>query len=138
MPKKHSSTNPYAMPGLSKLDMINTIKSGLPSNSIRLVEKRLGLTRTRLAQALSIPERTLSRRLRQSRLTSIESDRLDRLMRIFEVAADVLGSELKARSWLGEPNRALGSAIPLEMLATERGAREVEDVLGRIDWGDLS
>jgi len=67
-------------------------------NSIRLVEKRLGLTRPQLARTLSIPERTLSRRLWESRLTAIESDRLDRIVRIFEVAAEVLGSELKARS----------------------------------------
>jgi uncharacterized protein (DUF2384 family) len=39
------------------------------------------------------------------------------------LATDVLGSKEKAVRWLREPNRALGSHVPLELLDSEIGAR---------------
>lgn len=44
----------------------------------------------------------------------------------------------RARRWLREPQRALGNRVPLELLGTEAGAREVEDLLGRIEYSVFS
>jgi putative toxin-antitoxin system antitoxin component (TIGR02293 family) len=41
----------------------------------------------------------------------------------------------RAREWFKAPNRALGNTTPFEYADTEPGAREVEDVLGRIEHG---
>jgi putative toxin-antitoxin system antitoxin component (TIGR02293 family) len=43
-----------------------------------------------------------------------------------------------ARTWLREPNPALGNRVPAELLATETDARAVETVLRRIEHGDYS
>jgi putative toxin-antitoxin system antitoxin component (TIGR02293 family) len=49
-----------------------------------------------------------------------------------------LGSEEKAIQWLRRPNRALGNQTPLELMDTDIGAKQVEDVLGRIEHGNIS
>jgi putative toxin-antitoxin system antitoxin component (TIGR02293 family) len=82
--------------------------------------------------------RTLARRKKEKRLHADESDRLFRVGRIAALAEETLGSKDKAKRWLQKPNRALGGAAPLRLLDTELGARQVEDVLGRIAHGVYS
>ena len=53
-------------------------------------------------------------------------------------AVEVLESEENARRWLTSPQFGLGGAVPLEYAETEVGAREVEDLLGRIEHGVYS
>jgi len=50
-------------------------------------------------------------------------------------AEEVLGTAEKAARWLKKPNRALGGAVPLAQLDTDIGARQVEEILGRIEHG---
>jgi putative toxin-antitoxin system antitoxin component (TIGR02293 family) len=50
-------------------------------------------------------------------------------------AEEVLGSRERAGAWLRGPVRALGEARPLELLDTDLGAQQVEQVLGRIEHG---
>jgi putative toxin-antitoxin system antitoxin component (TIGR02293 family) len=65
-------------------------------------------------------------------------DRLNRFVRIATRAREVLGEEEKARQWLRTPNRALAGQTPLSRLDTNLGAREVEEILGRIEHGVFS
>jgi putative toxin-antitoxin system antitoxin component (TIGR02293 family) len=53
-------------------------------------------------------------------------------------AVEVLESEEGARRWLNSPQVGLGGEIPLDYAQTEVGAREVEDLLGRIEFGVYS
>jgi putative toxin-antitoxin system antitoxin component (TIGR02293 family) len=46
-----------------------------------------------------------------------------------------LGSEEKAARWLRRPNRALGNQAPLDLMDSDIGTRQVEEVLGRIEHG---
>ena len=46
--------------------------------------------------------------------------------------------EDKASTWLRRPNRALNNERPLRLLDTDVGARQVEDILGRIAHGVVS
>jgi putative toxin-antitoxin system antitoxin component (TIGR02293 family) len=57
------------------------------------------------------------------------------LRRVLRLARGVFGDEAKARRWLGKPKRELGGATPLAFLASETGARRVEEMLHRIDQG---
>lgn len=58
--------------------------------------------------------------------------------RIVMRAAEILGSQEEASHWLDNPNGALGGRTPLELLGTDLGRRQVEDVLGRIEHGVYS
>ncbi|MGH7340548.1 MAG: antitoxin Xre/MbcA/ParS toxin-binding domain-containing protein [Candidatus Rokuibacteriota bacterium] len=78
-------------------------------------------------------------RKKAKRLTPGESDRLLRTARIFGLAVDLFGGDRQAaRQWLRTPKRALGEATPLGYAATEVGAREVEDLIGRAKHGVFS
>jgi putative toxin-antitoxin system antitoxin component (TIGR02293 family) len=61
-----------------------------------------------------------------------------RVARLIERAARVLESGENARKWLTSPQIGLGGAVPMEYAGTEVGAREVEDLLGRIEHGVYS
>lgn len=114
------------------------IREGLPFSSLESVMKRFGFSREEVAWALDLPPRTFARRKLERRLRPAESDRLFRLARIASQATGVLGGEDKAARWLHSPNRALGGNVPLELLDTDLGTRQVEEVLGRIEHGVYS
>jgi putative toxin-antitoxin system antitoxin component (TIGR02293 family) len=68
-----------------------------------------------------------------------ESNQLLRLSRVLKRATDLHeGDQSSAREWLETPMPALGGRRPLELAQTELGAREVEDLIGRIEHGVVS
>jgi putative toxin-antitoxin system antitoxin component (TIGR02293 family) len=91
-----------------------------------------------LATALDLSPRSLQRRRRTGRLARYESDRLYRLARIVALANEFLGDHERAVHWLKRPNRALGGISPVAALDTELGARQVENILGRLAYGGIS
>jgi putative toxin-antitoxin system antitoxin component (TIGR02293 family) len=97
-----------------------------------------GLTLKELATALDLSPRSLQRRRRTGRLARYESDRLYRLARIVALANEFLGDHERAVHWLKRPNRALGGISPVAALDTELGARQVENILGRLAYGGIS
>jgi putative toxin-antitoxin system antitoxin component (TIGR02293 family) len=97
-----------------------------------------GLTLKELAIALDLSPRSLQRRRGSGRLARYESDRLYRLARIVAIASEYLGDRERAMRWLKHPNRALGGLAPVAAIDTELGARQVENVLGRIAYGGIS
>lgn len=119
-------------------ELRQTVGAGLPYASLEAVMVKFGLARGEAASALHLPQRTFARRKKERKLRADESDRLLRLARLGAHAAYVLGSEEKAARWLRRPNRALGNEVPLELLESEIGARQVEEVLGRIEYGVYS
>ncbi|MGH7831140.1 MAG: type II RES/Xre toxin-antitoxin system antitoxin [Candidatus Binatia bacterium] len=124
---------------ISTLDELReTVKKGLPYASLEALIGKFGLGREEAAAALHLPQRTIARRKKEQKLRVDESDRLLRLARVSAQAAATLGSEEKAAQWLRRPNRALGSLAPLELIDSDIGTRQVEDVLGRIEHGIVS
>jgi putative toxin-antitoxin system antitoxin component (TIGR02293 family) len=120
-------------------DLADLVRKGLPANSVKALAGRLEIGNAALSQRLGIPQRTLTRRLsRHSRLTASESDRMVRLARVYANAVEMIGEEDKAVQWLQTPNRALGGERPIDQVDTDVGAREVEDILGRIAYGVYS
>jgi putative toxin-antitoxin system antitoxin component (TIGR02293 family) len=124
--------------GLSKdncLQVIEAVDEGLDVSAFERVAAVLGVTEKRLAEMVRITPSTLARRKRSGNLSSAESERLYRIAFLVERAAQVLGSLEGAQRWLSTGKRALGGATPLVFAKTEPGAREVEDLLGRIEYG---
>jgi len=113
---------------------------------VRLVEERLaleaidGLRRSGLTDeeiySLVLPRRTLAhRRARGEALSRDESDRAVRLARAFALAEQVFGDPERAWRWLRGPRRQFEARSPLQLLATEAGARIVDELLHQIDDG---
>lgn len=83
-----------------------------------------------------IPARTWRhRRAKRESLSTEESDRVVRLARIQAIAEDVFGDVAKANRWLRQSLGILDGKTPLEVARTESGARLVEQILAKIDWG---
>ena len=118
--------------------MRDRIKEGLPYSSLESVRERLHLSVPETASVLRMPARTLARRRSSRKLAADESDRLYRLARIAAQAVSVFGTEDKASAWLRRPNLALNNELPLRLLDTDVGTRQVEDILGRIEHGVVS
>lgn len=111
------------------------ISEGLPTDALESVQTRLDLSNQELAEVVLISPRTLTRRKKEEKLPPDESERVYRINRLIEIAAQVLGGQSEARDWMKEPNFVLGDQTPLSIAKTEPGAQLVERVLGQIEHG---
>src|SRR5438132_4673234 len=119
-------------------ELIRQIQKGLRFSELETLQNSIDLPFEQLAAKLSISRSTLQRRKAAGRLSPDESDKVMRLSRLLEHATNVFGDIEKARAWLKFPQRGLGGAVPLDYAETEVGAREVDNLLGRIDYGVYS
>jgi|SRR5215469_13371713 len=122
----------------SSEDMSAAIREGFHHAAVQGLLESSGLSLQEIATSLDLSIRSLQRRKSQGRLARYESDRLYRLARLVTLADHFLGDHQLALEWLKRPNHALGGVAPLAMVDTELGAREVENVLGRIGYGGVS
>jgi putative toxin-antitoxin system antitoxin component (TIGR02293 family) len=119
-------------------DLIRQIQKGLRFSELETLQNSLEMPFEQLAAKLSISRSTLQRRKAAGRLSPDESDKVMRFSRLLEHATNVFGDIDKARAWLKHPQYGLGGAVPLDYAETEIGAREVDNLLGRIDYGVYS
>jgi putative toxin-antitoxin system antitoxin component (TIGR02293 family) len=119
-------------------ELIHRIQKGLPFSELEALRKKLDLPLDQLASRLSISRATLHRRRGAGRLSAEESDRVLRFSRLLSQAIDLFGNVERGRAWLKFPQYGLGGAVPLDYASTEAGAREVENLLGRIKYGVYS
>ena len=122
----------------SPAKVIQVVQEGLDFAELESLREQLDLPLDRLAAQLGLARATLHRRKASGRLTSDESDKVLRFARLLGHAVHLFGSIEEARRWLKAPQRGLGGAVPLDYAQTEAGAREVENLLGRIDYGVYS
>ncbi len=125
-------------PVRSDEDMSAAIRQGFPHAAVEGLLESSGLSLQQIASSLDLSVRSLQRRKLQGRLARYESDRLYRLARLVALAEYFLGDHQRAIDWLKRPNHALGGVAPLQIVDTELGARQVENVLGRIGYGGVS
>ena len=119
--------------------LVQAIESGLSFSTLERVRRATGLPMERLAVSIGISPRTLTRRKKTSKLTASESDRLVSVSRLLNFAIELFeGDGERAVKWFLTPNRALGEVSPLAMAGTETGAREVENLIGRLEHGVFS
>ena len=120
----------------SRLGLIAQVQEGLPASAFDRFSKLAGLSRDVLAHTLDVSTRTVARRKQTGKpLDRDTSERLVRLANLYRQAADVIGDEDLARQWMQTPREALDGQAPLQMAQTELGAREVEDLLLRVEHG---
>ncbi|MBI2072894.1 MAG: DUF2384 domain-containing protein [Gemmatimonadetes bacterium] len=125
--------------GLREYDtaaLLRQIERGLSYIAFERLQKSIDLSARQLAELVRIPPRTLARRKEKGRLDPDQSDRLLRLTRVFAKAVSLLEGDVEAaRKWLFSPQRALDGSTPIEFARTDVGAREVENLIGRLEHG---
>jgi putative toxin-antitoxin system antitoxin component (TIGR02293 family) len=119
--------------------IIQFLKGGVPYAAVSRFQKASRLSLESISRATQISLRTLARRKIEGRLNRLESERLFRLARLFEKAVNYHEGDVDAaRAWMESPKPALGNESPLGMAESELGAREVEDLLDRLEYGVYS
>jgi len=112
------------------------VREGLSYEAFERLRQVLDLSASRAAEFLQIPPRTLARRREAKRFAPEESDRLIRLSRLVGLALQLFEGDLEGmRAWLITRHAALAHQAPLEFATTEVGAREVENLIGRLEHG---
>ncbi|MBI2716103.1 MAG: DUF2384 domain-containing protein [Rhizobiales bacterium] len=118
----------------SEADLARVVHHGIRLSVLGFVE-RAGFSKQEIEHFI-IPARTLRhRKTKREPLTLDESDRVVRLTRIQALAEDVFGDIDKANRWLRKDLGILDGKSPLDVARTESGARVVEQILAKIDWG---
>ena len=117
-------------------DLIHRVERGFSYQAFEKMRTLLDLSASELALLLQIPQRTLTRRRQTGKFAPDESERILRLSRVLDAAVELFeGDRRAAVEWLRSPNRVIGGEAPLQMARTEIGAREVEGVIGRLEYG---
>ena len=118
-------------------ELLELLEQGLPVEVFGRLQSLLSVSQKTLASYLGLSEATLHRRFAEGQFRAEESERLYRYSEIFTKTFELFENEAKARAWLGKSALALGGKTPLDFARSEQGAREVLDVIERLEYGVL-
>lgn len=124
------TTAPHSFAELDEL-----VAHGLPKDALKSSVERFFSSaddRKKLLYRI-IPEATYKRR--KLNLNPDESEKTERLARIFATAQYVWDSEEDARAFMNTPHPMLKGITPLDVSMTELGARRVEELLWKLFYG---
>ena len=116
----------------SPMEIIEYLHSGIPSSAITQLSETLDMSKEQLCRYTGLKTRTLSRR----KILNVDvAGRLMRVVSVYLTALKVLEDERMALKWLSSPQVAFEGKLPLELLDTDFGAREVEKLLMKLEHG---
>jgi len=124
----------------SSFEFADAISEGLPSQTVFFLQNLLEAGDDEYSSTLGVSTKWLSRYRKTPKLhLGIEvSDKLYRIARIYKLAEEILENKASAIKWLHRPQMGLNERVPLELIKTEVGAKEVEELLYRIEYGMYS
>lgn len=122
------------------LEIAKIIEKGLSVSTIDKFKEVIDISDVQFSAILGVSTKTIGRfrKSRSSKLPVPVGDRLYRIANIYTKAKEVFENNDLAQEWLTTPQIGLNNQIPLDLLITEIGAREVEDLLSRIEYGILT
>lgn len=125
--------------GLHDLDTLHElVEKGVPASAISRLELYLRLSARQTVKLLGISDTTRKRLKGQPRklLSRDVTDRLVRVLQVFDEAVEVFGDSEKARLWLDEESYALGGKRPIDLLSSAPGLQLILDELNTIRFGN--
>ena len=118
--------------------MMRRIRSGLPAESFVETAEQLGVSQEFLASKLGLVARTLNRKRKANEnLSARESERIMRVVRVWNRARTLFRSDEAIAAWLLRPAAALDQAAPLDLLDTDVGTAEVEGLITGLAYGNF-
>lgn len=119
----------------SYAELDEQVSRGLPKAALKAGVARMGRNADERRELLHrvVPEATWKRR--RDRLSAAESEKTERLARVFATARYVWDSDEDALAFLHAPHAMLGGSAPLDVAMTELGARRIEALLWRLFYG---
>ena len=118
---------------------IATDRSSVLYEDLESIAEFFGLNSTLKQQIFGISPRNLVRLKKANGVLSpLVVDRLKRFDRITRQAIELFEDRERAISWLQTPKVSLGGITPLAALSTDDGAKQVEEILYRTEYGIYS
>lgn len=118
-------------------DLLVAIDDGLPFTAIDDL-RAAGYSSDTLAAVIAPTGTLLRRKMARERLTRAESDAAWRLPHLLAAAEYTLADRAAALAWLARPKASLANATPLELAKMSVGTAQVEQLLRRLDHGDIT
>lgn len=121
---------------LSHVFIEKAVEGGLPRQALRHVAELLAggdVKKTAALELAVVPKTTLERRERK--LSTQESERTERIARLFVHARRALGTDAEAREFMSSPHPELDGRTPIEVARTDLGTRRTERILTAIEYG---
>jgi putative toxin-antitoxin system antitoxin component (TIGR02293 family) len=112
------------------------VEKGLPRRALRHVAEQLaGDDRAKISSLewIVVPKTTLERR--EEQLSPQESERTERVARLFVHARRALGTEAEARQFMTTPHPQLENRSPIDAARTDLGTRRTEQILNALEYG---
>ncbi|MDR6413124.1 type II RES/Xre toxin-antitoxin system antitoxin [Paraburkholderia terricola] len=122
---------------MDPLEQRRAIREGMEAIIVdRVAKELLHVPLQTLLGGLGLPSSTILRKIsKEERLSGAESDRVARVLYVFEQATEVFDDDTLAAEWMQRPNGALGGLGPLEVLDSQPGYDRVRDLLMRVTFG---
>ena len=129
-----SQAKSHLAPSVAYLEQ--AVEVGFPRVALRrLVELLVGGDKSKISDLEwdVVPKTTLERR--RSKLSTEESERTERIARLFVHARRALGTEAEAREFMTAPHPELDGRTPFDAAKTDLGARRAEGILNALEYG---
>ena len=130
--RSHGSS--YLAPSVAFLE--RAVEVGFPRAALRrLVERLVGDDKSKISglEWDVVPKTTLERR--KNKLSTEESERTERIARLFVHSRRALGTEAEAREFMVTPHPELDGRSPFDVAKTDLGARRAEGILNALEYG---
>ena len=116
-------------------DLRRAVEEGLPVETLGKVVAHVAGSDIAAGQLKYriVPRATLHRR--RTHLSLEESERVERLARVAALAEQVWEDEALAHEFLRSPQPQLGGQQPMDLVRTDLGARQVEELLMKLEYG---
>jgi putative toxin-antitoxin system antitoxin component (TIGR02293 family) len=116
-------------------DKIEMIRKGISKNDLVDIKEKLDIDYESLSKLLAISRASILKKKSTEKFDQPTSERIMQLADLVGYGNKVFSDENKFREWLNTPNIALGKKAPIDMMDTTYGIRELNALLGRIEFG---
>lgn len=112
------------------------LEDGINKQEYTSVVKTItGMAEKEFAVIAGVSRRTLSRLKPTQNVPPLTAEVMLSVLRIYQKACEIFGSEQRALTWIRRPNSEPGGKTPVQALKTRYRAKEVLDILTRIEYG---
>lgn len=134
----HFLNLPVKQMPINNIQAVTWSRSGLPRKVIASIKEHLGITNDELGFMLKVSQSTLQRALKKKKLDADMSERIWSISQLAVQGEEVFGSYEIFMKWLKSENEALGGIKPFDLLETETGFDEVQNLLNQVDFNIYS
>lgn len=122
-----------------RISLVILALQGVPATRFFDIADLTGYKREQLAEVFDTSLKTFQRYEReQKKLNPQDSEKVLKIMALFQTGESVFGSADSFRRWMDKPAYGLGYQIPFDLLHTSGGIDLIMDELTRIEYGDLA